>query len=367
MTGREILTALTDIDEEYIEEAAKKHKSKKNIIIRFSAMAACLALAASGTFAAFRATHDNAKNSIKNETLDYAFSDENADDSADDAAEGYADKNGGGKTDGTKTNGAAKGNSASSSEKSIAYVKRWDEKTVAEKFREITVSGKEYYAVNTYVAADKVGKKVTKLTVLGKDVYTNSEYAAGAEIYEIKNISSECAAAVKYDGDEKYYVCRNAYYKPETLGQFINDLDLKNTITFNEFNAVREKNGKMRDVKYTGADKERVWELLFSDTQAKAVKDIDSLNFEMAVDISVDLKLLGYENFSLSVSRDGYILTNILDTAKVFYIGREAAEGFISYLDNSCKAVEYEIRDYSEPEYTGKESSGGTASYEVKQ
>ena len=38
MTGREILTALTDIDEEYIEEAAKKHKSKKNIIIRFSAM-----------------------------------------------------------------------------------------------------------------------------------------------------------------------------------------------------------------------------------------------------------------------------------------------------------------------------------------
>ena len=39
MTGREILTALTDIDEEYIEEAAKKHKSKKNIIIRFSAMA----------------------------------------------------------------------------------------------------------------------------------------------------------------------------------------------------------------------------------------------------------------------------------------------------------------------------------------
>ena len=357
MTGREILTALTDIDEEYIEEAAKKHKSKKNIIIRFSAMAACLALAAGGTFAAFRATHDNAKKSIKNETLDYAFSDENADDAADNAAEDYADKNGSGnKTDGT----------ASSANNNCVRVKKWDEKTVAEKFREITVNGKEYYAVNTYVAADKVGKKVTKLTVLGKDVYTNSEYAAGAEIYEIKNISSECAAAVKYDGDEKYYVCRNSYYKPETLGQFINDLDLKNTLTFNEFNAAREKNGKMSDVKYTGADKERVWELLFSDTQAKAVKDIDSLNFEMAVDISVDLKLLGYENFSLSVSRDGYILTNILDTAKAFYIGREAAEGFISYLDNSCKAVEYE-RDYSEPEYTGKESSGGTASYEVKQ
>ena len=361
MTGREILTALTDIDEEYIEEAAKKHKSKKNIIIRFSAMAACLALAAGGTFAAFRAMHGNAKNSIKNETVDYSFADEKGDAAADVTAESYADKNGGGKSNGT----------ASSANNNCVRVKKWDEKTVAEKFREITVNGKEYYAVNTYVAADKVGQKVTKLTVLGKDVYTNSEYAAGAEIYEIKNISSECAAAVKYDGDEKYYVCRNAYYKPETLGQFINDLDLKNTLTFNEFNAAREKNGKMRDVKYTGADKERVWELLFSDTQAKAVKDIETLNFEMAVDISVDLKLLGYENFSLSVSRDGYILTNILDTAKAFYIGREAAEGLISYLDNSCKAVEYEIRDYSEPEYTGKESSGstasGTASYEVKQ
>lgn len=363
MTGREILTALTDIDEEYIEEAAKKHKSKKNIIIRFSAMAACLLIVAVGAFAAVKMIP---RGKIKNS----AIPNESYEEYDGNVADYDGDYSTIEKTDGTKANGSAKGNSASSSENETAYVKRWDEKTNTEKFREITVNGKEYYAVNTYVAADKVGQKVTKLTVLGKDVYTNSEYAAGAEIYEIKNISSECAAAVKYDGDEKYYVCRNAYYKPETLGQFINDLDLKNTLTFNEFNAAREKNGKMRDVKYTGADKERVWELLFSDTQAKAVKDIEALNFEMAVDISVDLKLLGYENFSLSVSRDGYILTNILDTAKAFYIGREAAEGFISYLDNSCKAVEYE-RDYSEPEYTGKESSGstasGTASYEVKQ
>lgn len=364
MTNKDILNALGDIDESYITEANGRIKSKKGIIIRYSAMAACLLIVAVGAFAAVKMIP---RGKIKNS----AIPNESYEEYDGNVADYDGDYSTIEKTDGTKANGSAKGNSASSSENETAYVKRWDEKTVAEKFREITVNGKEYYAVNTYVAADKVGQKVTKLTVLGKDVYTNSEYAAGAEIYEIKNISSECAAAVKYDGDEKYYVCRNAYYKPETLGQFINDLDLKNTLTFNEFNAAREKNGKMRDVKYTGADKERVWELLFSDTQAKAVKDIETLNFEMAVDISVDLKLLGYENFSLSVSRDGYILTNILDTAKAFYIGREAAEGLISYLDNSCKAVEYEIRDYSEPEYTGKESSGGTASgtasYEVKQ
>ena len=357
MTNRDILNALGDIDESYITEANGRIKSKKGIIIRYSAMAACLLIVAAGAFAAVKMIpRGKIKNSVilnkSYEEYDGNVADYDGDYSTID------------KSDGTKTNGAAKGNSASSSENETAYVKRWDEKTNTEKFPIVKINGTEYSVANRPIPSDKIGNSITRLTVLGRDEYTNSEYAANAEIYEIKGISSECAAAVKYDAGGKYYVCRNSHYKPETLGQFMNDLSLKENLTFVFFGGTQMKNGKVIcDVEYTNVDKAKVWELLFSDTAAKAVKDYDSMYFERAADIAIDLKLLGYENISLAVTRDGYLTTNILDTGKAFYIGKPAAEKFLSYLEKDCKTTIKHKYNYSEPADGG--SSGNSASYSV--
>ena len=355
MTNRDILNALGDIDESYITEANGRIKSKKGIIIRYSAMAACLLIVAVGAFAAVKMIpRGKMKNSAAPretyEEYDGNVADYDGDYSTID------------KSDGTKANGSAKENSASSSENYIAYVKRWDEMTNTEKFPTVKINGTEYSVANRPIPSDKTGNSITRLTVLGRDEYTNSEYAANVEIYEIKGISSECAAAVKYEGDGKYYVCRNSRYKPETLGQFMNDLSLKENLTFVSFSGTQMKNGKVIcDVEYTNVDKEKVWKLLFSDTAAKAVKDYDSMNFERAADIAIDLKLLGYENISLAVTRDGYLTTNILDTGKAFYIGKPAAEKFLSYLEKDCKTTIKHKYDYSEP--AGGGGSGNSASH----
>ena len=144
----------------------------------------------------------------------------------------------------------------------------------------------------------------------------------------------------------------------------MNDLSLKENLTFVSFSGTQRKNGKaVCDVEYTNVDKAKVWELLFSDTAAKAVKDYDSMNFETAADIAIDLKLLGYENISLAVTRDGYLTTNILDTGKAFYIGKPAAEKFLSYLEKECKTTVKHKYDYSESTSGG--GSGNSASYSV--
>lgn len=357
MTNRDILNALGDIDESYITEANGRIKSKKGIIIRYSAMAACLLIAAAGAFAAVKMIprgkmKNSAAPSETYEEYDGNVADYDGDYSTID------------KSDGTKINEAAKENGASSSENDIAYVKRWDEMTNTEKFPTVKINGTEYSVANRPIPSDKIGNSITRLTVLGRDGYTNSEYAANVEVYEIKGISSECAAAVKYDADGKYYVCRNSHYKPETLGQFMNDLSLKENLTFVSFGGTQMKNGKaVCDVEYTNADKAKVWELLFTDTAAKAVKDYDSMNFETAAGIAIDLKLLGYENISLAVTRDGYLTTNILDTGKAFYIGKPAAEKFLSYLEKDCKTTVKQQYSYSEPASGG--GSGNSASYSV--
>ena len=47
--------------------------------------------------------------------------------------------------------------------------------------------------------------------------------------------------------------------------------------------------------------------------------------------ISSDIEALGIENVSLAVNDEGYIQTNILGTAKTFYIGEEKVNNFIDY------------------------------------
>ena len=54
MTNKDILNALGDIDESYIAGANGRIKSKKGIVIRYSAMAACLLIVAVGAFAAVK-------------------------------------------------------------------------------------------------------------------------------------------------------------------------------------------------------------------------------------------------------------------------------------------------------------------------
>ena len=48
----------------------------------------------------------------------------------------------------------------------------------------------------------------------------------------IKNISEECAISVQFEEDNKYYVYVNSYYKSNTLKEFIEDLNIKENISF---------------------------------------------------------------------------------------------------------------------------------------
>ena len=86
------------------------------------------------------------------------------------------------------------------------------------------------------------------------------------------------------------------------------------------------------------------------------------------ISVSINIELLGYENISLTVTEDGYLTTNILDTGKAFFIGKEKAEEFYGYVRENCEGTEKitYIVNSSEPSGTGASSSaydpGNTAS-----
>lgn len=172
----------------------------------------------------------------------------------------------------------------------------------------------------------------------GQDAYTDAIHETTAAVFEISGVSTDCAIALRFEGQETdpayaYYVYVNSWYQPETLGQLIGDLRLRDTLSFGSvWYEYRKTSGDYATVEFTGLEQEAIWEHLLSDTAVPAVADYDSRQFRTVISVSVNIPLLGYENISMAVTEDGYLTTNILDTGKTFFLGKEKTKRFVDYV-----------------------------------
>ena len=358
-----IIHAIGGIDDKFIDEAARPSR-KKAVIIKWCAAAAGFCVIAglaaavwisSGANGIFLSKESNSAGEALEGTLSEEYD-------GDYKANGTADTV-------PNDNEAFTEKPSISSSQDIYEVPRWDDMTVTQKFPYLSFNGYEYSTADKVIPEDKVGKKITSATLTGTDRYTGKTYAINADIYEITGISKNCAVSIKFEGYKELYVCRNSGYRPETLGQLTDDLNLRETLTFGKAYATVKKGDTYTETEYSGLDGEKVWEMLLSDRELKNVKDYDSMNFgKELISVSINIELLGYENISLTVTEDGYLTTNILDTGKAFFIGKEKAEEFYGYVRENCEGTEKitYIVNSSEPSGTGASSSaydpGNTAS-----
>ena len=335
-----MIHAIGGIDDKFIDEAARPSR-KKAVIIRWCAAAAGFCVIAglaaavwisSGANGIFLSKESNSAGEALEGTLSEEYDGDYKANGTADTAPGDSE---------TYTEEADDMVSDTSSEQDSYEIPRWDDMTVTQKFPYLSFNGYEYSTADRTVPEESTGKKITSATLTGKDVYTGKTYAINADIYEITGISKNCAVSLKFEGYDELYVCRNSGYRPETLGQLTDDLNLRETLTFGKAYATVKKGDTYTETEYSGLDGEKVWEMLLSDRELKNVKDYDSMNFGgTLVSVSINIELLGYENISLTVTEDGYLTTNILDTGKAFFIGKEKAEEFYGYVRENCEAVE---------------------------
>lgn len=364
-----MIHAIGGIDDKFIDEAAQPSR-KKAVIIKWCAAAAGFCVIAglaaavwisSGANGIFLSKESNSAGEALEGTLSEEYDgDYKANGTADTAPNDNE----------AFTEDFAGTQPSISSSQDIYEVPRWDDMTVTQKFPYLSFNGYEYSTADKVIPEDKVGKKITSTTLTGTDRYTGKTYAINADIYEITGISKNCAVSLKFEGYDELYVCRNSGYRPETLGQLTDDLNLHKTLTFGKAYATIQKDkNSYAQTEYSGLDGEKVWEMLLSDRELKNVKDYDSMNFgKELISVSINIELLGYENISLTVTGDGYLTTNILGTGKAFFIGKEKAENFAEYVHENCEGTEKitYIVNSSEPSGTGAASSaydqGNTAS-----
>ncbi|MGN1111693.1 MAG: hypothetical protein ACI4RP_00680 [Acutalibacteraceae bacterium] len=218
----------------------------------------------------------------------------------------------------------------------IAILTPWEELSIAEQYSELDFDNYKYSGRNTVVPNDSVGQSLgASHTLSGYDEINEEAHQTYGEVSEIKGISSQCAVAVKHKDSEQYYVYVNAYYRPETLGQFMDDLSLEDNLIFNSvWYEYTDENGNSISTQYSEPPQNAIWDILLSDRNAVAVdlSDQPTWGIVTVMDMSIDIPILGYENISISITEDGYLRTNILDTEKVFNIGVDRANELVSYV-----------------------------------
>ena len=230
---------------------------------------------------------------------------------------------------------------ATPTEGGIWYEPKWEDKPIWQKFPDF-----ERFDIGSYVVHDiTVGKTMVEeyiedVNLHGYDIYTETGYDIVGKVYRIKGINPACAVALQYPNRTDYFPAVCSKYPPATLGQFINDLNLREHLRVGTvYHSYRDENGTYHDKEYAGLTVEKVWEMLLSDESLPNVYDDKNwqFQFDTKLSIRIDMPLLGYENISISLSENGYLRTNLLDTEKLFYIGEDTVNAFMAYVEENCR------------------------------
>lgn len=243
-----------------------------------------------------------------------------------------------------------------------AIVPKWNEMSISQQFGEVEYNNNKYSSRIAKISKDNIIKNIGNATLTGYDTYTETTYSKKGDLYSIKGIAEKCAIAVKFEGDTDYYVYVNSYYRPKTLGEFIEVLNLKDNICFGTiyYNYWDKDSEENIDVEFYDVDNEIIWNKLFSNLNLENIySDNDtgkytSERFSQSISISVDIPLLGYKNISVSLTDKGYMLTNILDTGKGFYIGEDKVKEFLEYIKENYDGYKIVYVDENGREITDK-------------
>ncbi len=366
MNEHDFLQALTDIDDDLIEDAG--HRRRPVLWLRFGAVAAALVLLAVGA-ALF--PWGGSEIPVVGENPDSSLTDDTSGETGDTVAgteatnattadtlavpnasmhdatgttvgateAGTTSKKGTLATQKKTTvkNGLTPTLAATTTTKGeVAIILKWEDKTLTQKFPEAEWNNATYAISSNAVNKEQAKEKLATITVTGQDVYTDKIYTHSVTLYALDGINPTCAVAVQYAGDDTLYPARNFRYVPKTLGQFIDDLSLRENLSIGEvYYTYTDEEGNRHETVYEHLATDTVWEMLLDDTSLKNVYD-QQIPYYHDIGISVHVPVVGQRNVSLALTEDGHIITNILDTGKAFYVGQDKVQAFIAYVTEHC-------------------------------
>ena len=304
---------------------------------------------------------------------------------------------------------AKKGESVEPAKEKTSVTKRWADAPNYEKYSELLYGGARYFG-SPGICEEAVGKHLGKLTVIGLDYGErtvgektagsdgktsgdgrNEEITEGAwiavenrdvpaevqretevDVYEITDVDTSFAVAVKFPDEDRYWVYGNDLFGAKTYAEFAEGTQL---LRYTDLRAIvlHEQGGERRTedgsktipllleelfaaeavpaffteelpgdfggVAYLPDDPmpQSVWtapnpgtgttRLIVSEEVSEFLQDKEL--GECCVELGVDYRLLGQQNVVIKVYSGGFVTTNIGWSGRTFYVGPERVESFV--------------------------------------
>lgn len=367
MNGNDLLDAFAGIGEKYIVRYETAKAGKSGVLAYAVPAAACIALSAvaafavshgkpadgpfapvteqtataTGTVAASgdRQSGEPAENTAETETAFEKLSETDYTAAAAPASE-TAQTADGTETETrapiTPTDATTAAKDAATAGGELAVTPRWDERTDPERYGGLIYRGKEYSVGRNAIDAGYLKESLGTAECVGYDIYEDANLSMTVNVCRLDGVSDECAVGVRFaDGTCFAYV--EPRYTPSTLGQFLEDANLYRQIRFGKaYCSIAGENGGRREIIIENIDDGYIRSALLSDVSAANTEP----RGRKIVTFGVSVPELGYENQSFALTDEGYITTNILESGKAFFIGKEKADGFVEYLLGSAGSTE---------------------------
>lgn len=216
----------------------------------------------------------------------------------------------------------------------------------AGKYMTLNYSNTEYSTCAVVLDESNKGSSLGEAIVTGQDPFSLEMHEMAVEVYAINGIDPQIAVAVKFsepdnsvNGLKHVYAYMNTGYYPTTLGDFIRDLDFDNKLEIGLCYMYQE--GKYTIV-FENLTKAKLMEFL---TSCASVENVQEPTTGRDV-MSISASLLGM-NKSITLTEDGYLMSNIFETGKWFYIGQDKVNEFVKYVTDNCDGYVYV---YDEPD-----------------
>lgn len=192
--------------------------------------------------------------------------------------------------------------------------------TLVSVYDSLTVHGIAYRCESTGYGMDaaRVGEK------LGEFRAAETMYAPTVSYYRIHGVSVDCGIAVRFPNSEVYYAYYASDYRPETLGDLIEDMGLRSYLHAGAPTVTYREGSITQTVTFSEHDTAMLWEYLLVNTQAKNVTTDEGWGpREETIRIEIPLMLplfTGAAETTLWITEDGMLRMELLDRYYVFPI-----------------------------------------------
>lgn len=218
-------------------------------------------------------------------------------------------------------------------------VKRWNEKTITEKYMSISYNDL-YYQIGSSLhtkPTDKkyVGESLGVGEARGYDQYEQKQYTSSVAVYEILKVKTEVAVAIKFPDDDNYYSYCNFEYNFGNIGNFVTALNLLEYASFGTvYYDYIAKDNNYYNVQFDNVDNNAILNAFFSNKEETIYSDSFYNYSKKLYSMQFNVEALGLINLSLSIDINNIATTNLFAYGRHFNVG-ENAQSFLDYLNKN--------------------------------